>query len=193
MIIVLKKDADKGQVESLLGWLRARNIKPNVSTGDRETVIGCVGDVAKMDIGLVQALSVVESVQRIQEPYKAANRKFHPEDSAVDCSGVKVGGGGFSVIAGPCSVESDEHDRLKCRFRAFSRNGFPSGVFKRADGRMPCSSSASRSASPAQRQRLLSASMRNRAAAAILSFHPAAVSRSSARDTCSGSPSILIL
>ena len=52
MIIVLKKDADKGQVESLLGWLRARNIKPNVSTGDRETVIGCVGDVAKMDIGL---------------------------------------------------------------------------------------------------------------------------------------------
>ena len=108
MIIVLKKDADKGQVESLLGWLRARNIKPNVSTGDRETVIGCVGDVAKMDIGLVQALSVVESVQRIQEPYKAANRKFHPEDSVVDCSGVKIGGGHFQVIAGPCSVESVE-------------------------------------------------------------------------------------
>ena len=108
MIIVLKKDADKGQVESLLGWLRARNINPNVSTGDRETVIGCVGDVAKMDIGLVQALSVVESVQRIQEPYKAANRKFHPEDSVVDCSGVKIGGGNFQVIAGPCSVESVE-------------------------------------------------------------------------------------
>ena len=95
MIIVLKKDADKGQVESLLGWLRARNIKPNVSTGDRETVIGCVGDVAKMDIGLVQALSVVERVQRIQEPYKAANREFHPEDSVIDCSGVKIGGGNF--------------------------------------------------------------------------------------------------
>ena len=108
MIIVLKKDADKGQVDSLLGWLRARNIKPNVSTGDRETVIGCVGDVAKMDIGLVQALSVVERVQRIQEPYKAANRKFHPEDSVVDCSGVKIGGGNFQVIAGPCSVESVE-------------------------------------------------------------------------------------
>ena len=108
MIIVLKKGADQGQVESLLGWLRARNIKPNVSTGDRETVIGCVGDVAKMDIGLVQALSVVESVQRIQEPYKAANRKFHPDDSVVDCSGVKIGGGNFQVIAGPCSVESVE-------------------------------------------------------------------------------------
>ena len=108
MIIVLKKGADKSQVESLLGWLRARDIKPNVSTGDRETVIGCVGDVAKMDIGLVQALSVVERVQRIQEPYKAANRKFHPEDSVIDCSGVKIGGGHFQVIAGPCSVESVE-------------------------------------------------------------------------------------
>jgi 3-deoxy-7-phosphoheptulonate synthase len=108
MIIVLKKGADRNQTESLLGWLRARGIKPNVSTGDRETVIGCVGDVAKMDIGLVQALSVVESVQRIQEPYKAANRKFHPDDSVVDCSGVKIGGGNFQVIAGPCSVETVE-------------------------------------------------------------------------------------
>ena len=108
MIIILKKDADQKQVEGLLGWLRERHITPNVSTGERETLIGCIGDVAKMDIGLVQALSVVESVQRIQEPYKAANRKFHPEDSVIDCSGVKIGGGNFQVIAGPCSVESEE-------------------------------------------------------------------------------------
>ena len=108
MIIVLKKDADKRQVESLMGWLKERHITPHVSAGEHETLIGCIGDVAKMDIGLVQALSVVESVQRIQEPYKAANRKFHPEDSVVDCSGVKVGGGNFQVIAGPCSVESVE-------------------------------------------------------------------------------------
>ena len=108
MIIVLKKDADQKQVESLMGWLRERNITPSVSAGKHETLIGCIGDVAKMDIGLVQALSVVESVQRIQEPYKAANRKFHPEDTVVDCSGVKVGGGNFQVIAGPCSVESPE-------------------------------------------------------------------------------------
>ena len=108
MIIVLKKDADKRQVESLMGWLKERHITPHVSAGEHETLIGCIGDVAKMDIGLVQALSVVESVQRIQEPYKAANRKFHPEDSVVDCSGVKVGGGNFQVIAGPCSVESPE-------------------------------------------------------------------------------------
>ncbi len=108
MIIILKKDADPKQVESLVKWLKDRHITPNISTGERETLIGCIGDVAKMDIGLVQALSVVERVQRIQEPYKAANRKFHPEDSVVDCSGVKIGAGNFQVIAGPCSVESVE-------------------------------------------------------------------------------------
>ena len=108
MIIILKKDADQKQVDGLLGWLRERNITPSISAGERETLIGCIGDVGKMDIGLVQALSVVESVQRIQEPYKAANRKFHPEDSVIDCSGVKIGGGHFQVIAGPCSVESEE-------------------------------------------------------------------------------------
>jgi 3-deoxy-7-phosphoheptulonate synthase len=108
MIIILKKDADKSQVESLLSWLKDREITPHISTGERETIIGCVGDVAKMDIGLVQALSVVENVQRIQEPYKAANRKFHPQDSVIDCSGVKIGAGNFQVIAGPCSVESEE-------------------------------------------------------------------------------------
>jgi 3-deoxy-7-phosphoheptulonate synthase len=108
MIIILKKDADPKQVESLLGWLKDRRITPHVSAGHHETLIGCVGDVAKMDVGLVQALSVVESVQRIQEPYKAANRKFQPDDSVIDCAGVKIGGGNFQVIAGPCSVESVE-------------------------------------------------------------------------------------
>ena len=108
MIIILKKDADRSQVENLKSWLKERNITPHVSEGAQETLIGCVGDVAKIDVGLVQQLSAVESVQRIQEPYKAANRKFHPEDSVVDCSGVKIGGGNFQVIAGPCSVESEE-------------------------------------------------------------------------------------
>ena len=108
MIIILKKGADKSQVESLKALLRSKNITPNVSEGHLETVIGCVGDIAHLDPGLIEAMDGVESVQRIQEPYKAANRKFHPEDSVVDCSGVKVGGGEFAVIAGPCSVESEE-------------------------------------------------------------------------------------
>ena len=108
MIIIVKKGADEAQVENLKALLVSKNIEPHVSRGSLQTIIGCVGDVAHIDPALIEALDVVESVQRIQEPYKAANRKFHPEDSAVDCSGVKVGGGGFSVIAGPCSVESDE-------------------------------------------------------------------------------------
>ena len=108
MIITLKKNADKKQVDCLLGWLRDHRVTPHVSAGESETIIGCVGDVARLDIGLVQALSVVEAVQRIQEPYKEANRKFHPEDTAVDCGGPKIGAGNFQVIAGPCSVESEE-------------------------------------------------------------------------------------
>jgi 3-deoxy-7-phosphoheptulonate synthase len=108
MMILIKKDADPTQVENLKTLLRSKNIEPHVSKGSMQTLIGCVGDVAHLDPGLIEALDVVESVQRIQEPYKAANRKFHPEDSVVDCSGAKIGGGHFAVIAGPCSVESED-------------------------------------------------------------------------------------
>ena len=108
MIILLKKDAEQSQVDNLLTLLRMKNITPSVSVGQMQTLIGCVGDVTHIDPGLIEALDVVESVQRIQEPYKAANRKFHPESSVIDCSGVKVGDGHFGVIAGPCSVESEE-------------------------------------------------------------------------------------
>ena len=108
MIILIKKGADEAQVENLKALLKSRNVEPHVSRGALQTLIGCVGDVAHLDPSLIEALDVVESVQRIQEPYKAANRKFHPEDTAIDCSGVKIGAGHFGVIAGPCSVESEE-------------------------------------------------------------------------------------
>ena len=105
---MIKKGADEAQVENLKALLKSRNVEPHVSRGALQTLIGCVGDVAHLDPSLIEALDVVESVQRIQEPYKAANRKFHPEDTAIDCSGVKIGAGHFGVIAGPCSVESEE-------------------------------------------------------------------------------------
>lgn len=108
MIILIKKGAHDVQVENLKTLLRSKNIEPHVSQGAMQTIIGCVGDVSHIDPGLIEALDIVEQVQRIQEPYKAANRKFHPEDSVVDCGGVKIGGGNFGVIAGPCSVESEE-------------------------------------------------------------------------------------
>ena len=108
MVIILKKGASSVQVESLKALLQAKNITPRVTEGQHETIIGCVGDITHLDPGLIEALDGVETVQRIQEPYKAANRKFHPADSIIDCSGVKVGGGNFAVVAGPCSVESEE-------------------------------------------------------------------------------------
>ena len=108
MIIILKKEAAESQVNGLISLLESKNIQPHVSRGSLQTIVGCVGDVSRLDPGILEALDGVESVQRIQEPFKAANRKFHPEDTVVDCSGVKVGGGSFSVIAGPCSVESEE-------------------------------------------------------------------------------------
>ena len=108
MIILIKKGADEQQVENLKALLRAKHIEPHVSKGSMQTLIGCVGDVANLDPSLIEALDAVESVRRVQEPYKAANRKFHPADSVIDCSGVKIGGGEFGVIAGPCSVESEE-------------------------------------------------------------------------------------
>ena len=108
MIIILKKGVEASQIEGLKALLASKNITPHVTVGELETVIGCVGDIAHLDPGLIEAMDGVETVQRIQEPYKAANRKFHPEDTVVDCSGVKVGGGAFAAIAGPCSVESEE-------------------------------------------------------------------------------------
>ena len=108
MIIILKKEAAESQVNGLLALLQSKNIQPHVSRGSLQTIVGCVGDVSHLDPGILEALDGVESVQRIQEPFKAANRKFHPEDTIIDCSGVKVGGGNFSVIAGPCSVESED-------------------------------------------------------------------------------------
>ena len=108
MIIVLKQDPDKKQLENLMEWLRSMHLDIHVSEGATTTILGLVGDTSQVDMDLIQALDIVEMVKRIQEPYKNANRKFHAEDTVVDIAGVKLGGGNFQVIAGPCSVESGE-------------------------------------------------------------------------------------
>jgi 3-deoxy-7-phosphoheptulonate synthase len=84
------------------------NLGLHESAGTTSTIIGVVGDTSQVDIDMISALDIVESVKRIQEPYKAANRKFHPPDSVVEVNGVKIGGGNFCMIAGPCSVETEE-------------------------------------------------------------------------------------
>ena len=108
MVVVVKKDHDETQFENLKKWLTSLGVKIHTSEGESSLVLGLVGDTSAVDIDLVRSLDIVEDVKRIQEPYKNANRKFHPQDSVIDVNGVKFGGGTFNIIAGPCSVESEE-------------------------------------------------------------------------------------
>ncbi len=108
MIITLKSPHDKEQTESLISWIKGLGLDVHESNGVESTILGLIGDTSKVDIDLIRSLDIVDSVNRIQEPFKNANRKFHPEDSIIDVSGVKFGGNNFQIIAGPCSVESEK-------------------------------------------------------------------------------------
>jgi len=106
MIIILKQNPAPKQLESLKEWIKKMGLDIHESRGTQSTILGLVGDTSVVDIDLIGAMEIVETVKRIQEPYKAANRKFHPADTIVEFGGAKVGGGNFLMIAGPCSVES---------------------------------------------------------------------------------------
>ena len=109
MIVILKKNAEKQQVELFDGWLHSMGLETHKSIGANHTIVGLVGDTSRVDIESILALDIVETVKRIQEPYKNANRKFHEEDTVITLSsGAKIGGGHFLVMAGPCSVETEE-------------------------------------------------------------------------------------
>ncbi len=109
MIILLKNKANEQQVASLQNWLKSMGFAIHMSVGETQTIMGLIGDTSRLDIDVIKSLEVVENVQRIQEPYKNANRKFHVEDSVIDMGGGRtIGGGAFQVIAGPCSVETEE-------------------------------------------------------------------------------------
>lgn len=108
MIVVIKKNQNQKQVDNLTNWIRDLGLDVHISRGENSTIIGLVGDTSKVDIDLVRSLDIVESVTRVQEPYKNANRKFHPEDTIVDVAGHKFGGKHFQFIAGPCSVENEK-------------------------------------------------------------------------------------
>ncbi|MDD2189876.1 MAG: 3-deoxy-7-phosphoheptulonate synthase [Eubacteriales bacterium] len=108
MIVVLKDNPNPKQLDNLIQWLESLNISIHISLGKDTTILGLIGDTLAVDIDLIAALDIVEDVKRITEPYKNANRKFHPDDTIVDVSGIKIGGGNFQIIAGPCSVESME-------------------------------------------------------------------------------------
>ncbi|MDP4118842.1 MAG: 3-deoxy-7-phosphoheptulonate synthase [Bacillota bacterium] len=106
MIAVLKPNTTKQQRDNLITWLEGQKVSVHVSEGHDYTVLGLVGDTSKIDIELIESLDIVESVKRVTESFKQCNRKFHPDDTVIDVGGVKIGGGNFCIIAGPCSVES---------------------------------------------------------------------------------------
>ena len=108
MIIVLKNGATEEQKNKLIKWFEQQGLKVHVSEGEYQTILGLVGDTTQIDDELVGSLEIVDAIKRVSEPYKRANRKFHPEDTVVDVNGVRIGGGNFAIIAGPCSVESEE-------------------------------------------------------------------------------------
>ena len=109
MIVILKSNPNREQLDSLISWLQEKGITIHSSLGEARTILGLVGDTSKLDMDLIAALDIVEDVKRVQEPYKNANRKFHPENTVIPVGNTRIGGGEtLTIMAGPCSVESEE-------------------------------------------------------------------------------------
>lgn len=131
MIAVVRDSATTEQLDHFVRWIEDRGFRTNVSQGDNETLVGIIGDTTRIDPFLLESMDIVERVQRVTEPFKLANRKFHPEDTVVDCGhGVLVGGGNFQVIAGPCSVEGDNLMGIARAVRAAGATMLRGGAFK---------------------------------------------------------------
>ena len=131
MIIILKQHADQQAVKDLCKELEGRGLSIHESQGAETHILGLVGDTKSIAESWLRASPVVEDVRRVSEPYKKANRKFHPEDTVVNVSGVPVGGGHFAVIAGPCSVESESQiETVAAAVQAAGAKLLRGGAFK---------------------------------------------------------------
>ena len=108
MIIILKKNATEESISRLEALLQNKGVKANHIAGANQNIIGLVGDTSHIDISNLAAQECVEDIKRVQEPYKNANRKFHPDDTVIEAGGVKIGDGSLQIIAGPCSVENED-------------------------------------------------------------------------------------
>ena len=108
MIVVVNNNAEKEQFDNLVKWIESQNVRVHISAGEYQTVLGLIGDTSRIDTELLEGLDIVSQVTRVTEPFKNANKKFHPENTIIDCKGAKIGGGHFGIIAGPCSIESEE-------------------------------------------------------------------------------------
>ncbi len=131
MIIVLKPNTSEENITRVENQVKARGLDTHIVRGTEMTIIGCIGDTTLIDPRLFEVDSCVDKVMHVQEPYKLANRAFHPEDSVVDIAGVKIGGGHLGLIAGPCSVESYEQVlEIAKAAKASGANLLRGGAFK---------------------------------------------------------------
>lgn len=135
MIAVLKNGVTKAQRDNLVKWLESQNVKVHISEGEVQTVLGLIGDTSKIDIDLLSGLEIIANVTRISEPFKSANRRFHPDDTVIEVgegeNKVKIGGGNFCIMAGPCSVESEEQIlAIAQSVKASGANMLRGGAFK---------------------------------------------------------------
>ncbi len=108
MIVILKQNTSDERRDGLISWFESQQLGVHISVGDYHTILGLIGDTSRIDMDLIASLDIVESVKRITDPFKCCNRKFHPEDTVIEVGDAKIGGGNFCLIAGPCSVESEE-------------------------------------------------------------------------------------
>lgn len=131
MIAVLRQGTTPAQVQHLVAWLKHMNLDVHISEGSEVTVLGLIGDTSRVDMDLLKSLDMVETVKRVSEPFKQANRKFHPNDTVIEVGDVKIGGGHFAMIAGPCSVESEEQIiEVATAVKASGANILRGGAFK---------------------------------------------------------------
>lgn len=135
MIAVLKNGVTKAQRDNLVKWLESQNVRVHISEGEVQTVLGLIGDTSNIDIDLLSGLEIIENVTRISDPFKSANRRFHPDDTIIEVgkgeNKVKIGGGHFCIMAGPCSVESEEQIlAIAQSVKASGANMLRGGAFK---------------------------------------------------------------
>ncbi len=131
MIVILKHNTNEEKRAQLIGWLKGQGVDVHISQGEYQTVLGLIGDTTKIDKDLVASLDMVDSVKAVTDPFKCCNRKFHPDDTVVEVGNVKIGGGNFCMIAGPCSVETE--DQIVAVARAVKASGaqlLRGGAFK---------------------------------------------------------------
>ena len=131
MIAILKHGTTPAQTQHLIDWLKNMNLDVHLSEGKEVTILGLIGDTSRVDMELLSSLDIVESVKRVSEPFKQVNRKFHPLDTVVQIGNAKIGGGHFAMIAGPCSVESEEQIiEVATAVKAAGANILRGGAFK---------------------------------------------------------------